>query len=45
VTTDLSVLESAVLNPLWFIPTFMEIEDKDRVRRPFILNWAQQDII
>ena len=43
--TDLSVLESAVLNPLWFIPTFMEIEDKDRVRRPFILNWTQQDII
>ena len=43
--TDLSVLESAVLNPLWFIPTFMEIEDKDRVRRPFILNWAQEDII
>ena len=44
-TTDLSVLESAVLNPLWFIPTFMEIEDKDRVRRPFVLNWVQQDII
>jgi len=45
VTTDLGVLESVVLNPLWFIPTFMEIEDKDRIRRPFILNWVQQDII
>lgn len=44
-TTDRQLLADLVMNPLYFIPTFMQIEDKERVRKPFVLNYIQEQII
>jgi hypothetical protein len=42
-TVDL--VAEAVQNPLFFIPRFMKIEDKERNEVPFVLNAVQEDIV